>query len=495
MPSEEDERKSKQDFLEELIETRRKLAELSTFAGSLGSSNTDSEEAAELPLSVLFSLSDVIVLTDREGRFLYVCPTVENILGYSVQEVQSMGRIERLLGEEVFDERDLARDKELHNLRREIRDKQGNARTFLINVREISVKDGSILYSCRDITEKAEAEEKLRQSEERYRLLAENSLLGVYIHQSDHFVYSNARLREMLGYTADEIEAVKVWEIFPAEDRSEMKSFFRAQYGGKEQPCTFEKQVKTSDGESKCFDISAVATTYAGQPAVLGTMADITQRKEAEKKLKDALGERDVLLQEIHHRVKNNLAVITGLLSFQTRSPEEISFKQAFEEVAMRIRSMALAHETLIQSESLAAVDMRDYLPALVKEVLERIQPPLSSDKIHTDVDAVKLDIDTAVPVGFIVAELMMSIAKHGDSNGTGRSVFVVLEKLSSRTCRLEISDSDGGLPTPEQMAEPRTVGSQLLSIFVQQLGGEIEPGHHSESALAVRFPCREAIA
>jgi PAS domain-containing protein len=126
MTTDEDLAKSREELLEELIETRRSLAELSRFTKGLGPSDPESGSPAKLPLSVLFSLSDVIILTDPEGRFLYICPTVENVLGFSIEEVKSMRRVDRLLGENMREQSEPDTSTEIRNIRRNVLDKQGN---------------------------------------------------------------------------------------------------------------------------------------------------------------------------------------------------------------------------------------------------------------------------------------------------------------------------------------------------------------------------------
>jgi PAS domain S-box-containing protein len=363
---------------------------------------------------------------------------------------------------------------------------------FLINVRKLSVEEGSILYSCRDITEKAEAEEKLRQSEQRYRLLAENSLLGVYIHQDDRFVYSNRRLQEILGYSAEELGAIKVWEIFPEEIQPEMRSLTRAQYEGREQPTSFERQACTRTGETRWLEISAVATKYEAKPAVLGTMADISERTHARQELENALQEREVLLREIHHRVKNNLAIISSLLSFQTRSPEEMPLSRAFEEVASRIRSMALAHEILMQSENLAVLNVHDYLGKLVAETASSSGSALSIHMIETSTDNAFLDIDTAVPLGFIITEIIMSMGKHAASSSDERRARIEFHRIQPDRCRLSVSDTGGGIPKDAQIENPVSLSAQLLRIYVEQLRGVIEPEKYDGRYIAITLPYRQ---
>jgi PAS domain S-box-containing protein/diguanylate cyclase (GGDEF)-like protein len=175
----------------------------------------------------------------------------------------------------------------------------------------------------RDVTKRKEAERSLVEGEERYRVLAEHSLIGVYLHQDSVYAYSNRRFQDIVGYGRDELEQMRFWEIFQPQDQEELKERGLARYRGEDAPGQYEAQLLTKGGETKWVEISAVLTPYRGKPATIGTLIDISDRKRAEQALKESEERYRLLTQQslngvyIHRGgsflfVNERLAAITG---------------------------------------------------------------------------------------------------------------------------------------------------------------------------------------
>src|SRR5262249_9173285 len=139
----------------------------------------------------------------------------------------------------------------------------------------------------------------------------------------------------------------------------------------------------------------------------VAVLEDLTEWREAESRLRASLEEKEVLVREIHHRVKNNLQVISSLLSIQARTLTEPKLRSTLKESLGRLRAIALIHEKLYRAENLARVGMRDYLQSLIHNLMRALRNPGQAIAVELDVDTVELGVDTAIPVGLIVNELM----------------------------------------------------------------------------------------
>jgi len=209
--------------------------------------------------------------------------------------------------------------------------------------------------------------------------------------------------------------------------------------------------------------------------------------------LRQALADKDVLLREIHHRVKNNLQVIASLLALQS-SAARPEVRPAFDESRQRIRSMGLVHELLYQSEELASIDFAEYL----RRVADSVSNSFGAHDVELVVRApgVRLDVDAAVPCGLIVNELVTNSFKHAFPDRSGR--IVVSVTLDHDDVLLEVCDDGIGLPASFQLDTARTLGLQIVNALSHQLHGGVEFTRDHGTRFCVRFPrpaCMKAAA
>ena len=199
-----------------------------------------------------------------------------------------------------------------------------------------------------------------------------------------------------------------------------------------------------------------------------------TERKRAEETLKASLHEKEVLLKEIHHRVKNNMQVISSLLNLQSRhlsDPEAISM---FRESQNRIRSMALVHEKLYQSKDLSRVNFSQYVENLAMYLVHSFRIDSERVQIQTRIGDIALDINTAIPCGLIINELITNALKHAFPEGRKGEIAISLGRTQDRGFLLEVSDDGVGFTERSGAGEPETLGIQMVSMLVDQLDGSI---------------------
>jgi two-component sensor histidine kinase len=211
---------------------------------------------------------------------------------------------------------------------------------------------------------------------------------------------------------------------------------------------------------------------------------DITERLRAEQQIESSLREKEVLLQEIHHRVKNNLQVISSLLSLQASTIEDPLTLEILTESQNRVRSMALIHEKLYRSESLSRIDFGDYIDGLTNHLFRTYNARADGIQLKIDVNKVYLGVDTAAPCGLLLNELVSNALKHGFPNRTGGEIYVGLE-ADRGAVTLVVRDDGVGLPVDVDIRTAESLGLQLVNTLVEQLDGTIELHRVKPSATA----------
>lgn len=339
-----------------------------------------------------------------------------------------------------------------------------------------------------DITERKAMEAALRESEQRYRLLAENSMTGIYTHQKGVFTYVNQRLADMIGYSTEELVGQKFWKFVHPDDRDAIKRRGLAISRGERLNPYVEFRVLCKNGETKWFQVLSTPVTYQGHTANLGNVADITKRKIAEERVRQSLRQKEVLLREIHHRVRNNLAIINSFVGLQSESVPDHAQRKAFEELQSRIRSMALAHEFVYQSEDLAAVNVADYVQALVDHLVTSTGILGNPVEFTEDMAGVAFELDTAIPFGFLLTELVSNCLKHAFPHGRGGHVKISLRSIGVWRYELIVSDNGVGIPADISREKPTSLGLQLVNALVRQLNGEMEIQRTEGTDVIVQF-------
>ena len=232
--------------------------------------------------------------------------------------------------------------------------------------------------------------------------------------------------------------------------------------------------------------------TTAGNLEVIQTFVNQSsvalQRWRAEGQVRASLKEKEVLLREVHHRVKNNLQIVSSLLSLQARSAKGTDGQDILAEAQNRIRTLALIHEKLYASGDMAGVNMADYLGELVGQLASTFDIPPTKVKVRTDIESVRLNIDTAIPCGLIVNELVANSLKHAFPEGRNGQVTVRLQRPGGEEYELSVEDNGIGFPEGLDFAKTKTLGCQLINSLAAQLGGTVELLRQGGTKSTVRF-------
>ena len=216
---------------------------------------------------------------------------------------------------------------------------------------------------------------------------------------------------------------------------------------------------------------------------------EITERKRAEDQTKASLKEKEVLLREIHHRVKNNLQVISSMLSLQASTETDNRSLKALEESQRRVKVMARIHENLHQSDDLSSIDARDYLNTIVEDTIASSGDDRQRISSRLDVDDIIFDVDCAIACGQIVSELLSNSQKHAFPNGQSGNIKVSLHRRDGGRIELTVADDGKGLPDNFDLEQAETLGMRLVHALAMQLSGVVKIDGSGGTRVQIAFP------
>jgi PAS domain S-box-containing protein len=359
-----------------------------------------------------------------------------------------------------------------------------DGRLFPVEVVANYIKHGSEERNCafvRDITERKRVEAKLAESEKILRDILESTLSGFWDwNLADNTEYLSPTFKRMFGYEDHEMEnSPEAWQkiIFPEDLPEVLKMFDRHVKSRGQEPFNNEIRYRHRDGSTVWVICAGRVMEWAedGTPMrMVGCHIDITDRKRAEAALQLSLREKEALLKEVHHRVKNNLQVVTSLLRLEAGRSVEPGTKAVLREMQSRIRTMAVLHETLYRSGNFAAVDLSGYLKQLSTHLFRAHNTEPGRVRLELDLAPIPVEIDQAIPCGLIVNELVTNSLKHAFPPPRGGEVRISLRRDEKGDVQLQVSDTGAGLPANFDPGRASTLGLQLVSDLARQLRGTL---------------------
>jgi PAS domain S-box-containing protein len=295
--------------------------------------------------------------------------------------------------------------------------------------------------------------------------------LGVNQHMADTFnIPSDAFVGQELGFLHNSPEFVQFLAQFLADSTATGHQVVEAQVNH----CTRHYLI-------------AAQKYFQGSLAV-SVGIDITDRKQAEAQIQASLREKEVLLQEIHHRVKNNLQVISSLLDLQSQQIENSLMLEVFRESQNRVKSMALVHEKLYQSKNFAKINFAEYTESLLNYLLKAYELHSGNVTLEIDIDEVTFNIDTAIPCGLIINELVSNALKYAFPDNQVGIIRIQLQVEGERDFTLTIQDNGVGLPLDWDIKNVKSLGLQLVKVLTKQLKGTLEIDRSLGSQFRVKF-------
>ncbi len=327
---------------------------------------------------------------------------------------------------------------------------------------------------ARDISTRHEQQKDLKHSEELFRQLFQNAPVGIVMLDSHNEVRRvNKSFESIFGYSGEEINGLNIDEIIVGKDQRDSAR----KLSNSTEAFKVTGVRRTKSGDAVDVLIYGVPVKVDGKTiAIYGIYLDITDQKRAETKLKGSLKEKEVLLAEIHHRVKNNLAVITGLLDLQSHSSENEDVQNALKDSQMRINTMALIHEKLYQNDTLSNIDFSRYIVELVEVIEKSHQKTADKIDIRLDLDKIEFTITQAIPCGLLLNEILTNSFKHAypDQFSGKPEIQISLSSEDENKILLKVSDNGVGLPEDFEDLGKTSLGLTLIKTLCRQIDAEM---------------------
>lgn len=360
---------------------------------------------------------------------------------------------------------------------------------WLENHLECVEDNGSLrLYgAAKDITEIERATSELKLNEEKFKAIINNSsdLIRI-LDKNGEIVFDSPSSTRILGYPEGSLVGTSPVDIIHPDDRDLVKSDLEEVYENKNPGTPSEFRILKSDGTY--LPVESVAQNMFDVPSVKGivvTTHPIKQRKEMENAIKSSLHEKEILLKEIHHRVKNNMQIISSLLNLQKEYVDDLEAINVLQESQNRVKTMSIIHEKLYQSDDLIHINIQEYVEKLTNDLMYSYAA--TNVKPFIDIKNIKMNIETALPCGLIISELVSNSLKYAYSKDNNNELKVSIKKYGDQF-ELIISDNGVGLPETLDFKNTESLGLQLVNNLVGQLDGKITLNNNHGTEFRIVF-------
>lgn len=432
------------------------------------------------------------------GRLLRVNRSLGELLGYSKAELltisyQALTHPDDLASDVEYQHQLVEGSLRTYQVEKRYLHKQGHPVHSLLAVSLVRDAAGQPLYfvaQVKDISQRKAAEAALAANDALLRQFIKHSPAAIAMFDRD-VRYLQMSDRWLIDYRLSEQDIIGLshYEVFP-EVPEEWKAIHQRVLAGAVERCE-EDPFPRADGHTEWLQWECRPWLKAGGEIgglIMFTQV-ITQRKLAEEQIRASLHEKEVLLKEIHHRVKNNLQIVSALLDLQSAHTTEPAALAMFQETRSRVKSMALIHERLYRSHDMARVDFGSYLRQLADDLYHAYKVSHDEIELSLDIELPPVALDVAIPCGLLLNELISNCLKHAFTPGATGRIHVSFRRESEAMNLLMVSDTGMGFPAEIDFYHTSSFGLQLVNTLVEQLHGELELTSRAGTTVSVRFP------
>lgn len=449
---------------------------------------------SENAMKELLNLStDIITVLNEDGTILYESPSIERILGYTRNE---------LVGQNAFSfvhKDDVSQVKApfvngISSLGKAIfgpyRFRKANGEyIYLESAGTVFIENNgltNIVINSRDITQRVNDEFKIK----RLSAAVEQSSNTIVITDIDgHIQYVNRKFEELTGYTKEEVIGGRPNILKSGETSDEVyKDLWATILTGKVWEGEFKNRKKSGETYWERIKITPVVDDNDRITNFIAMKDDISLEKEKDSRLEHSLREKEMMLKEIHHRVKNNLQIVISLLNLQANSAGDNKLKSQLTISQNRVRSMALIHQMLYRSCDLSRIEIEEYLRSIAGQLLSTYDDQKDKVRIRIDAKDIHFSIETAVPFGLLINELITNSLKHGFPGGRKGNIEISLAETGKEEYELHYYEDGVGIPLTLVNGHVLSFGMQLIDMLVSQLDGTIKHIDSEGSTYKIKF-------
>ncbi len=459
---------------------------------------TERKQAEEAMQFMQFSIdhtADAAFWMEKDAHFTYVNDAACRSLGYSQKELLNMSvhDIDPDFPAEVWPEhwKEVKR-RGSFSFESHHRTKEG--RVFPVEVTVNYLEFGGKEYNCaftKDITDRKRTEEELQAREAYLDQLFESAQEAIVMADNKGIALRiNQEFTRLFGYTPEEAVGQVLDELIVPKKLHKSATLITEKVA-KGERTAFEAIRCHRDGRMIAVSVLASPIVVGGkQIGTYGIYRNITERKKAEEQIKASLKEKEILLQEVHHRVKNNMQIISSLLNLQSRHIKDEESLELFKSSQNRVKSMALIHERLYQSKDFTRIDVANYVQNLTNHLFITYGISRDDIKLKINIKDIFLDINTAIPCALIINEIVSNSLKHAFPNGKKGEIKISMHPLSKDEVELVVGDNGVGIPEDANLRNTKSLGLYLVSMLAEdQLHGEIKLD--KTEGIAFRFRLR----
>jgi PAS domain S-box-containing protein len=338
--------------------------------------------------------------------------------------------------------------------------------------------------------ENSELFSQVHRLQEQYRVVTEALNDAVFTLDAEaRFAFGNAAGERLTGYRLQELLGHSFMELVAREDLPKLVDRFKRAIAGEAISPHVQAEMLRKDGTRVPIELSMANLVLDGRIiGRVGVARDITERRRAEEQIKASLQEKEVLLKEIHHRVKNNLQIISSLLNLQSKYISDPHALQLFLDSQNRVKSMALIHEILYQSRDISKIDFAEYIKNISGHLFHSYGAYSKKIRLEVNVKNIMLDVDTAIPCGLIVTELVSNSLKYAFNDDSEGLIYIEFSADSDRTLKLIVRDNGIGFPKDVDLGNIDSLGLKLVIALAHQLAGTVELDHSDGTTFRITF-------